>query len=124
MMTQNTCACCRFWDTSHRAGGYGDCRANAPVAGTEDRWPVSEVDDWCGQWQATNSQPTPNDRQIRSSLVDRVDQALTNACEDSPGSFWAPEAHAAIREVAVWMRSQDLSTGDYWAGRLEQEAER
>lgn len=33
-------------------------------------------------------------------------------------------ARAAIRAVAEWMRSQDLSTGDYWAGRLEQEAER
>jgi hypothetical protein len=40
---------------------------------------------------------------------------------------------AAIREVAAWLRSQDLirpplraqlRTGDYWAGRLEQEADR
>jgi hypothetical protein len=53
------------------------------------------------------------------SLVDRVGKAISLDAWDATA-----EARAAIRAVAEWLRSQDLSTGDYWAGRLEQEAER
>jgi hypothetical protein len=75
---------------------------------------------------APNSKPTPNPGQIRSSLVERVAIAISR-CEDSfcwdhEAVSWEPEARAAIREVAAWLRSQDLSICDYWAGRLEQEA--
>ena len=70
-----------------------------------------------------NSKPTPNPSQIRSSpLVEQVADALCRAQLDSPS--WEPEARAAIREMAAWLRSQGLSTGDYWAERLEREAER
>ena len=62
----------------------------------------------------------------RSSLVKRVALAISgiedSSCWDEEAVNWAPEARAVIREVAAWLRSQDLSTGDYWAGRLEQEA--
>jgi hypothetical protein len=52
--------------------------------------------------------PTPNSSQIRSSLVERVAIAISR-CEDSAAwddeaINWAPEARAAIREVAAWLR--------------------
>ncbi len=66
----------------------------------------------------TSSKPTPNDRQIGSSLVERVASAI--------GWFdqnvnWKPEARAAIREVAVWLRENYISGP---ANVIEQEAER
>lgn len=69
-----------------------------------------------------NSKPTPNPSQIRSSLVERVVAVIADP--DGPEELWHDDARAAIGEVAAWLRSQDLSTGDYWAGRLEQEAKR
>jgi hypothetical protein len=69
-----------------------------------------------------NSKPTPNPTQIRSSpLVERVADALCHAQLDSPS--WEPEARAAIREVAAWLR-------EHYGGptassiALEQQAER
>jgi chromosome segregation ATPase len=54
------------------------------------------------------------------SLVERVADALCRAQLDSPS--WEPEARAAIREMAEWMRENDCG---YNAVRwLEQEAER
>ena len=64
---------------------------------------------------------TPNDLQVGSSLVDRVAYAITG---DGDGPInWKPEARAAIREVAAWLREQH--DGDLIAATmLEQEAER
>jgi len=76
---------------------------------------------------APNSKPTPNPSQIRSSLVERVALAISR-CEDSSAwddeaVNWAPEARAAIREVAAWMREQH--DGDLVAAAmLEQETRR
>ncbi len=61
----------------------------------------------------TSSKPTPNDRQIGSSLVERVRKALSYPPE--------PYARAAIREVAVWLRENYISGP---ANVIEQEAER
>jgi hypothetical protein len=47
-----------------------------------------------------NSNPTPNPRQIGSSLVERVQDAI-NDVEFPHGD---DEARAAIREVAAWLR--------------------
>jgi hypothetical protein len=61
----------------------------------------------------------------RSSLVERVADALCRAQLDSPS--WEPEARAAIGEVAGWLsRESDghLGSGAYWAQRLQREAER
>lgn len=69
---------------------------------------------------APNSKLTPNSSQIGSSLVERVASAI--------GWFdqnvnWKPEARAAIREVAAWLREQQ--DGDLVAATvLEREAER
>jgi hypothetical protein len=60
---------------------------------------------------------------IRSSLVERVSCAIDGRINPDQW-LHQDDARAAIREVAAWLRSQDLSTGDYWAGRLEQEAGR
>jgi hypothetical protein len=73
----------------------------------------------------TNSQLTPNQSQIRSSLVDRVARAIGR--DDEPINWepinWEPEARAAIREVAAWMREQH--DGDLVAATvLEREAGR
>lgn len=73
-----------------------------------------------------NSKPTPNSSQIRSSLVDRVALAISGIEygleRDEEAVNWDPEARAAIREVAAWMRENECG---YNAVRwLEQEAER
>jgi hypothetical protein len=57
-----------------------------------------------------------------SSLVERVAFAIIG---DSDGPInWKPEARAAIREVAAWLREQRPWGGGCWAMLLEQEAER
>jgi hypothetical protein len=66
----------------------------------------------------TNSQPTPNQSQIRSSLVDRVARAIGR--DDEPIN-WDPEARAAIREVLAWLQEGEHT----WAAlKLEQEVNR
>jgi hypothetical protein len=66
--------------------------------------------------EALEGNLTPNDRQIRSSLVGRVSLAICYAQQrNETGS------RAAIREVAAWLREHEA---DYSAVReLEQEAE-
>jgi hypothetical protein len=49
-----------------------------------------------------NAKPTPNDRQIRSSLVEQVAAAIhPSICADP--NLYLHEARAAIREVAAWL---------------------
>jgi hypothetical protein len=62
-----------------------------------------------------NSRPTPNPGQIRSSLVERVADAIAKADDDGLTNMtWSYHAHAAIREVAAWMKEQ----GGYPASRM------
>jgi len=81
-----------------------------------------------GDLLAPNSKRTPNSSQIRSSLVERVALAISR-CEDSSAwddeaVNWAPEARAAIREVAAWMTSNpDVYFPPALVFALEQEAE-
>ncbi len=58
--------------------------------------------------QPVTSKPSPNSSQIRSSLVERVVDALANAS----GSDWKEEARAAIREVAAWIEE---TQHDHWS---------
>lgn len=55
------CETCRFWDDSDASieGGFGRCRRSPPVLGEDvspdaslGRWPLTEVGNWCGEWQA------------------------------------------------------------------------
>lgn len=76
---------------------------------------------------AALTQPTPNHRQIRSSLVERVALAICgieyNLERDEEAVNWASEARATIREVAAWLREQH--DGDPVAATLlEKEVER
>jgi hypothetical protein len=67
--------------------------------------------------EAANSQPTPNQIPLRSSLVERVQQAI--------GHSYPDDARAAIREVAAWMTSNpDVYFPPALVFALEQEAER
>jgi hypothetical protein len=66
-----------------------------------------------------NAKPTPNDRQIRSSLVERVAFVIDSA---PIGTNDADEARAAIREVAAWLAENAGGTRAAWL--LEREAER
>ncbi len=70
-------------------------------------------------------QPTPNHRQIRSSLVERVALAICgieyNLERDEEAVNWASEARAAIREVEAALRAQCFEHAADW---LEKEAER
>jgi len=57
-----------------------------------------------------------------SSLVERVAAAITG---DSDGPInWKPEARAAIREVAAWLRERARYGGWFWSQLLQQESER
>ena len=59
------------------------------------------------------------------SLVDRVAgtlHAATNSDPNVPANEWIPEARAAIREVAAWLRLERQSP--MTADVLEQEADR
>jgi len=71
-----------------------------------------------------NSSPTPNSSQSGRSLVKRVALAISGieygSETDEEAVNWSPEARAAIREVAMWMRENEVG---YTAARwLEQEA--
>jgi hypothetical protein len=86
-----------------------------------------EADQWLRQHakpEQTNSNPTPNPSQIRSSapassLLERVVMAIGR---DGETARWN-EARAAIREVAAWLREQH--DGDLVAATvLEREAGR
>ncbi len=54
-----------------------------------------------------NAKPTPNDRQIRSSLVERVASAIGWFDENVN---WKPEARAAIREVIAYLQENYTDT--------------
>jgi hypothetical protein len=62
-----------------------------------------------------NHKPTSNSKQIRSSLVDRVAQAML---EDESPNMYKGEATAAIREIVKWLWENKLHLS---AGYLEQE---
>jgi hypothetical protein len=67
-----------------------------------------------------DAKPTPNDRQIRSSLLDLVAICL-NECG---GGSWDWQARAVIREVAAWMTSNpDVYFPPALVFALEKEAE-
>jgi hypothetical protein len=71
-----------------------------------------------------NSSPTPNSSQSGRSLVKRVALVISGieygSETDEEAVNWSPEARAAIREVAMWMRENEVG---YTAARwLEQEA--
>lgn len=64
----NICQRCKWWDDRHIAkGGATICRRHAPRPKTtrseEDPdtgvgtsyWPITEYDDWCGEWEAANA---------------------------------------------------------------------
>ena len=55
-----------------------------------------------------------------SSLVERVAAAITG--EGDEPINWKPEARAAIREVAAWLRDQERYVLDWAAVTLEEEA--
>jgi hypothetical protein len=57
-----------------------------------------------------NSKPTPNDRQIRTSLVERV-QAAIHDVEFPHGN---DEARSVIREVSKWLRERAGGTRASW----------
>jgi hypothetical protein len=73
----------------------------------------------------TNFKPPSNSSQIRSSLVDRVAatlHAVTDTDLNVPPGEWAPEARAAIREVAAWLDANSGGTRAAWM--LTQEVDR
>ena len=51
-----TCENCRFWQSS-KSSRRGDCRRYAPRPGTQvgtqgpARWPRTNHDDWCGEFE-------------------------------------------------------------------------
>lgn len=89
-----------------------------------------------------NVKPTPNSIQTRSSLVERVaDAILASLDRDQRERFMADcvakathagivddrPARAAIREVAAWISQEPdghLGSNAYWVGRLQQESKR
>ena len=69
----------------------------------------------------TNSKPTSNPGQIRSSLVERVARAISLDSWDTDPVSWTAEARAAIGAVAEWLRKQPWPNA---ASALEKELKR
>jgi hypothetical protein len=67
---------------------------------------------------APNSKATPNPRQIKSSLVERVQQAINTEYEESLGTG-SMEARAAIREVAAWFGDRATPGTPQWIAAAE-----
>ena len=91
---------------------------------------ILELRDRIEALEAANSQPIPNDRQIRSSapaggLVQSVGAAICTIddCGSTP-SNWAPEARAAILAVAEHIRQIGCLNSNAIAQWLEMEVER
>jgi hypothetical protein len=64
-----------------------------------------ESTSYCGlAEQVANSQPTSNDRQIRSSLVEQVAAAIAD--DGCAVDVWYDISRTAIREVAEWLRAE------------------
>ena len=73
--------------------------------------------------------PAPAPSPQPSTLVERLGRAIDSENGPIPavGSAWTPEARAAIREVAAWLRSEYPRREGYgtaWASLLEREANR
>lgn len=72
------------------------------------------------------SKPTPKNLQIRSSLVNRVAIAISgnedSAAWDDEHIHWAPEARAAIIEVAAWLSQKGGTSANAWSQVLKGEA--
>jgi hypothetical protein len=88
---------------------------------------VCAVLELCDEIEAlkVNFKSTSNSPQIRSSLVEQVAATLhrvTNSDPNVPVNEWKPEARAAIREVAAWMRDQRSYPASWLAHTLEKEA--
>jgi len=61
------------------------------------------------QQQPPAAQPAPPVA-LAGGLVERVAAAIaeiTAATDDAPVKLWHPDARAAIREVAAWMRNHE-----------------
>lgn len=58
----------------------------------------------------------------RSSLVERVAGAIAGS--EDPHEWWYDDARAAIREIAAWLRQQNVGAGAAAANWLEQEIDR
>jgi hypothetical protein len=70
-----------------------------------------------------NSKPTSNPRQIRSSLVERVADAIAKADDDGLTNMtWSYHARAAIREVLAYLCEHEL-IGNYARRQIEQEVD-
>jgi hypothetical protein len=76
---------------------------------------VSSTDDCLLELRArvealeANSQPTPNDRQVRTSLVKRVHSCIVG--EPPVGHM---QARSVIREVSKWLRERAGGTRASW----------
>jgi hypothetical protein len=54
-----TCANCRFWD-AFKESTQGICRRHAPrpfLAGQDAPWPITDTEEWCGEWQPLPGTP-------------------------------------------------------------------
>jgi|GEM_PF-6970711 len=52
MENQKTCTSCRWHDVE-----TDQCRRHAPIG--DRRWPLVDMDHWCGDWKATNNIRNP-----------------------------------------------------------------
>jgi hypothetical protein len=56
------CECCRYWHRLDTNPGQGECRRHAPSPEAFESihmmaaWPVSNGDDWCGEFQGNKAE--------------------------------------------------------------------
>jgi hypothetical protein len=73
---------------------------------------------------SADARPTVKDSLTDAgSLVERVARSIERTVDFNPDSY-APEARAAICEVAAWLREGGDYSANAWADMLEREADR
>lgn len=85
---------------------------------------TDEGTSYCGLAEQQAVASAPPKSALIGSLMDRVDHAIASADEDCLAPSWAPEARAAIRAVAEWLRGHHPDGDPVAAIALEREAER
>jgi hypothetical protein len=118
------------WDTDAARWPEAILELRAKVESLEDdSWKQAESIRFCFdelvkriEALEANSKPTPNPSQIRSSLVERVADAIAKADDDGLTNMtWSYHARAAIHEVLSYLCEHEL-IGNYARRQLEQEA--
>jgi hypothetical protein len=107
-----SCETCRFWPINcwgggnggyHADGAYSQCRRRAPIftgdakrdcyfAGNGTAWPYTAKADWCGEWEARDSDTLPKGEDENLASRDSESSAGPKDIAQTPSVWTDPEA--------------------------------